>query len=355
MYQLDQINLTKKMTEKVSCPIWGTPAEIISGSTGDGLYIYSSRTAGDYYITLRAQAVLEHRDERLKAKLTSWLVEQRWLGTQVPKILATTIDEANKRRELPVFERADRALRYIQNQTSQIGDTVGLLRNQDAMDGISDSLKEGITPVKIDMSHYYNALTIRAFSESISVREVEFIIDYLSSRQKWIDYGYESNSGICNLTFTGYARLSELAEKDTKSSRAFVAMWFDDSMEDLWKKGIEPGIKDAGYDAVRIDREEHVNKIDDQIIAEIRRSRFVVADFTHGRGGARGGVYYEAGFAHGMNIPVIFSCREDILGDIHFDTRQYNHIVWEKPEELREQLANRIAAVIGDGPNKNGT
>ena len=339
------------MTEKVRCPIWGTPANIISGPTGDGLYIYSSRAGGNYYIAGSAQAMLEHRDERLKAKLTSWLIEQRWLGTQVPKILATTIDEVNKRRELPVFERADRALRYIQNQTSQIGDTVGLLRTQDAIDGISDSLNEGITPVKIDMSRYYNALTIRAFSESVSVREVEFIIEYLSSQQKWI----EIKRGICNLTFTGYSRLSELAERDTMSSRAFVAMWFDISMDDLWERGIEPGIKDAGYDAVRIDREEHVNKIDDEIIAEIRRSRFVVADFTHGREGARGGVYYEAGFAHGMNIPVIFSCREDILGDIHFDTRQYNHIVWEKPEELREQLANRIAAVIGDGPNKNGT
>ncbi len=339
------------MTAKVRCPIWGTPAEIISGSTGDGLYIYSSRAAGNYFITMRAQAVLEYRDDRLKAKLTSWLIEQRWLGTKVPKILATTIDETNKRRELPVFERADRALRYIQNQTSQIGDTVGLLRSQDELDGISDSLNDGITPVKIDMSRYYNALTIRAFSESVSGREVEFIIEYLSSQQKWI----EIKEGVCNLTFTGYARLSELAERDIMSSRAFVAMWFDDSMDDLWEKGIEPGIKDAGYVPVRIDREEHVNKIDDEIIAEIRRSRFVVADFTHGGEGARGGVYYEAGFAHGMNIPVIFSCKKSIIKEIHFDTRQYNHIIWEKPEELREQLANRIAAVIGDGPNKNGT
>ena len=65
-----------------------------------------------------------------------------------------------------------------------------------------------------------------------------------------------------------------------------------------------------------------------------------------------GGVYYEAGFAHGLDIPVIFCCRKDVLEKVHFDTRQYNHIVWEKPEELREKLANRIAAVIGDGPGK---
>ena len=131
-------------------------------------------------------------------------------------------------------------------------------------------------------------------------------------------------------------------------------MWFDDSMKDAYENGIKLGIEDAGYNPLPINRKEHINKIDDEIIAEIRRSRFVVADFTHGDTGARGGVYYEAGFAHGLNIPVIFTCRKDVLEDIHFDTRQYNHIPWEpeKLVEFRKALADRISAVIGDGPNK---
>ncbi len=37
--------------------------------------------------------------------------------------------------------------------------------------------------------------------------------------------------------------------------------------------------------------------------------RFMIADFT----GHRGGVYFEAGFAHGLGIPVIWTCREDQL------------------------------------------
>ena len=86
-----------------------------------------------------------------------------------------------------------------------------------------------------------------------------------------------------------------------------------------------------------------------------KRSRFVVADFTQGEDGARGSVYYEAGFAHGLGIEVIFACREDALQNVHFDTRQYNHIVWETPEELRERLAARISAVIGDGPHKENS
>ena len=130
-------------------------------------------------------------------------------------------------------------------------------------------------------------------------------------------------------------------------------MWFDDSMGEAWEDGFDPAIRGAGYEPVRIDKQEHVNKIDDEIIAEIRRARFLVADFTHGDTGARGGVYYEAGFAHGLDIPVIFTCRRDSFDKIHFDTRQYNHIVWAEPKELRRNLMSRIAAVIGDGPNKS--
>ena len=78
-----------------------------------------------------------------------------------------------------------------------------------------------------------------------------------------------------------------------------------------------------------------------------------MADFTHGNSGARGSVYYEAGFAQGLKIPVIFTCRKNAIKRIHFDTRQYNHIVWETPVELKDRLTNRIAAVIGDGPFKS--
>lgn len=97
---------------------------------------------------------------------------------------------------------------------------------------------------------------------------------------------------------------------------------------------------------------EHLNKIDDEIIAEIRRSKFLIADFTEGDTGARGGVYYEAGFAHGLNIPVIFTCRSDTFSKVHFDTRQYPHIIWDTPEQLSKRLVRRICAVIGTGPER---
>ena len=132
-------------------------------------------------------------------------------------------------------------------------------------------------------------------------------------------------------------------------------MWFDDAMVDYRNQGIVPAIERAGFKAFTIDRKEHVNKIEDEVIAEIRRSRFVVADFTHGPDGARGSVYYEAGFAHGLGLDVIFTCRADCLEGLHFDTSHYNHIVWTTPEDLREQLGARILAVIGEGPELHKT
>ena len=133
-------------------------------------------------------------------------------------------------------------------------------------------------------------------------------------------------------------------------------MWFDKSMEEVYERGIRPAIEEAGYSPLRIDDKPDLDKIDDDIIAEIRRSRFVVADFTHGCDGARGGVYFEAGFAYGLDIPVIYTCRNDMVDNLHFDTRQYAHIVWEMEEldQLRAELRNRILARIGEGPGVNG-
>jgi len=49
---------------------------------------------------------------------------------------------------------------------------------------------------------------------------------------------------------------------------------------------------------------------------------------------------------------VIWTCRQDHLGDLHFDIRQYNCIVWDKdnPEDLAKRLGDRIQAIIGTGP-----
>ena len=136
-------------------------------------------------------------------------------------------------------------------------------------------------------------------------------------------------------------------------------MWFSDEMQDAYDSGFSTAISQAGYLPLRIDVKEHNNKIDDEIVLEIRRSRFVVADFTcpvfpvvgepepKRKAEVRGGVYFEAGLAQGLGIDVIWTVRADRLDYVHFDTRQYAHIVWSDPADLQNMLYKRIGATIG--------
>ena len=123
-------------------------------------------------------------------------------------------------------------------------------------------------------------------------------------------------------------------------------MWFDGEMTSAYQNGIKLAIEDCGYEPKKIDAEEYLGDVIDKIMAEIRESRFVVADLT----GNRNGVYFEAGFAAGLEIPVVWTCRKDWKEQIHFDATHFNRIQWETPQELCERLKTRIIATIGRGP-----
>jgi len=328
------------MSREGKCLIWGTAAEIADSDGRDGTHVVSSpRAGGEYFISGTAAAMLKSWDEPEKIRLTYWLIEQRRLGVPCPEISNTTLDEITKRRPPSVHDRADTLLRYI--------------------DGKSDLLGTVIKFYELDNTKSLEtANELLAWTGSQQMSEVITLAEYCSE-EGWIEHRVRERTGSSQNTVhelmlrpPGYAHLAELDGISSGSKQAFVAMWFDESMKDVYEKGIEPAIREAGYEPLRIDRKEHINKIDDEIIAEIRRSRFLVADFTQGGSGARGGVYYESGFAHGLNIPAIFTCHEDAIDKVHFDTRQYNHITWKTPEELQARLAQRISATIGDGPLK---
>ncbi len=191
-----------------------------------------------------------------------------------------------------------------------------------------------------------------AASECANGDEINFLIDELI-KNDLLTKG-PGHDWMCEvrLNSRGHAKLAELAVANQTSAQVFVAMWFNSSVQSAYDNGVAKAIEDIGFKPLRIDRKEHNNKIDDEIIAEIRRSRFIVADMTCEPGKPRGGVYFEAGFAMGLRIPVIWTCREDAIAEVHFDTRQFSHILWTDAADLRDKLAKRIAATIGDGPLK---
>ncbi len=155
-----------------------------------------------------------------------------------------------------------------------------------------------------------------------------------------------ANLGVL-LTAKGWERVDRLQSKHTRTRQAFVAMWFGNAVHDAFEKGIRPALLECGYDPpFRVDDPEHRSRsdfeprIDDRIIAGIRRSSLVVVDVT----GSRGAVYFEAGFGLGLGIPIIWTCRSGNEADMCFDTRQYEHIIWDSPEDLKHKLVDKVRA-----------
>lgn len=122
----------------------------------------------------------------------------------------------------------------------------------------------------------------------------------------------------------------------------FVAMSFDPALTPAYDQGIFPALDACGFHVIRLDRVEHNDNINDKIIADLRTSQLIVADFTQ----HKGGVYFEAGFGLGLGRPVIWTCRSDDFDHVHFDTKPYNHILWTSPVDLRDKLTARIRATV---------
>jgi hypothetical protein len=307
-----------------TCPIWGTSATVTVEKADPFLWVVESERAGGKYevSSTIADGVLKNIDNSIKLRLTTWLVHQHQCGTLCPVVSESIVRAAQTWPPLSVGDRADRTLKFIADKT-------------------------GILGQRVDLSTLYSQML--PLTESLQNEERAFLKNYLL-QIGWIQLPIAELYHSVVISIEGYAHLDELLHFGAASSQAFIAMWFDPSMTESYENGLAAGVRDAGYDPYRVDRSHYNDKIDDKIITEIRRSRFLVADFTCGSTGVRGGVYYEAGFAHGLKIPVIFTCRSDVIGDVHFDTRQYNHITWETPVDLRDKLNSRITATLGDGP-----
>lgn len=191
----------------------------------------------------------------------------------------------------------------------------------------------GITIPKIDIPLLYVHDDNEMQAILVMAQELEFIGSYQSDREIY----------VLSLQVQGWKRIIQLRKLRSESKQVFIAMKFGDpKLDQVYQEAMLTAVEKCGYHPFRIDKEHHNDKICDRIIAEIKQSAFVIADFT----GHRGGVYFEAGFALGLGIPVIWTCREDDFENLHFDTRQYNHIKWSRAEDLSIAIMNRINATI---------
>jgi nucleoside 2-deoxyribosyltransferase len=271
---------------------------------------------------------LERIGDSLRWKVSAWLVQN------APEMLTThDIDVALEAKPPSIHQRAMQMLRWLSLKYFA-GDEFGLKEL-----GRWNAYTRSLSSAGLLLAGEVTSSPLVPIGWCRSVAEMNFMITEVLCNEMGLLQS--QNNRDYQISPKGWLTLEGVP--NASSQIGFCAMWFNEEVKQLWIEVIEPAIRESGYEPLRIDGKQHNGKIDDEIMASIRASKFVVSDFT----GNRGGVYYEAGFAHGLGLPVVFMCRQG--EELHFDVRQYNTIFW-KPEQLQEaksNLKNRILATLG--------
>lgn len=295
------------------------PKEVRVWDYGERLSLECGR-CGKFTITATAAAIAEQKE--LGPKLSAWIRERSETGGEVPEINSDTLKEVEA--ALPTYRVVDKQLlllRAFERRTKHPGHAVTVVPHLDF-------------PLAWAAGEEEFLYLLRSLIERGLVRRTDGPAELTDSFVFHIE-----------ITANGWTFLDERARPSVISDQAFVAMAFAPELKPAWQGGIGPALRKAGFMPYRIDAEPHIERIDTKIMTEIKNSRFLVADVTL----QRPGVYFEAGYAMGLGLPVFWCVRADDLRNVHFDTRQYNHIAWTSEQHLAEQLYLFVNAIIGKG------
>jgi hypothetical protein len=146
-----------------------------------------------------------------------------------------------------------------------------------------------------------------------------------------------------SITVKGLNYGIQLQSEGDKSNLCFIAMTFNDDIK-IIRTAIKEALWETGFEPILID-EQNINSdktINDEIIANLKKCKFCIADFSY----HSNGVYFESGFALGQGKKVIYTCYDKEFAKAHFDIRPLQHIIYPSAEQLKKDLINKIEAWI---------
>jgi hypothetical protein len=318
------------------CPVCRTPADTFA-PTGDSQEVFCPRcglfrAAGTLLQRLRIAPLAEAQH----AYASSWIRERApgHPDEGPPFELAYAHDNLLRTASPPsVAEQADRLFAEVVRRHPRAGLTVRFQLTDPALLSIA---------------------------WAVDAQELHYLVrEYLLQEKRFLslptNHRFElSDPFIGAIAPAGWAYIQSGGV--SRSTQCFIAMWFHDDTLELRDRGLRPASQAAGYRPFLVN-ESPVNKpIDAEIVANIRKSRLMIADLHCGDAGQRGSVYFEAGYAMGHGIPVYWTCKQDDLDNqrIHFDVRQYVFTTWGSDpwDVFVRRLSSIVEANEGAGPLK---
>lgn len=268
------------------------------------------------YVLERSFRIERYSEQKDKFyKVSSWIREQNDLFDKPPKITTSNFPKLLDMRDKKVKEKFDLLMQCVYKSKYQIIDT-----------------KKCVVQCWFKDENEFLIFFQKAIDDGFVKAEIQRFIDRTSKIQ------------FQNVTFDGQQYVEELETPNQSSKNVFLAFNFETELNNIFSTYVREAVEESGLNCITVNQNntEHDKSITDEIIGKLKSSRIVIADFTN----HRNSVYFEAGFAMGMKIPIIWTVQKGHDNDMSFDTRQYPHIVWENREDLKKQIMDRIRVIL---------
>lgn len=196
---------------------------------------------------------------------------------------------------------------------------------------------------------FHNINIAAAKIGAVASTGIDYLIEYLEkSDYIYIGVGLADHpegggANMCGLTPAGWNKFEELKRSGTSGRLAFMAMQYGNALhDDIFKKCFKKAVQETGFGLKRLDENLPAGLIDNHMRVQIRNSRFLLADLSGGNRGA----YWEAGYAEGLGMPVIYLCEKKEFSEFktHFDTNHHTTVLWE--ESALEKAAADLKSTI---------
>jgi hypothetical protein len=287
---------------------------------------FSCSNCGKYRIEHQALKLIpnELRDNYFYKKhmMSGYIREMTDIGAHLDVINVNNFTNLINNDTIPkdIIEKSDKLLLHILRKSKHMFDEIKVSSNQPAI---------AYSRTEVEFTSNFEALKQFGF------------INY-SKVTVFTEDDEEEIAMRCSLTIEGIKR-AQLIEKSVSAiKQCYVAMWCSDGRRHLYDSFISTAIIESGYSPVIIPEKESNDDTFDEMILEIRKSKFVIIDLSENRPS----IYYEGGFAYGLGKEIIYICKEDDLDDKSFHISHSSILFWKDGNDLYTKLKNRILATI---------
>jgi hypothetical protein len=234
------------------CVLCKTEAEYKSVNNMDTEYYCKCPNCGGYFVT--EQFIKFHEYNIPLHLLSGYVREKNEIGVKDIHVTCDNYNDILNSSLMPrlLNDKVDKLVQYMYRKTGYFGENVS----------INNSIEFAIC-------YALNQVELRSIISLL--QELKYI--------KLDTIGGDKDGYV--LTYEGIKYAVELDKKVKTSNIAFVAMWFNEKMNNIYKNAIEPAIEiDKKYKAFKMDNHEHNNDITDEINCRYKKLQIPCCRFN---------------------------------------------------------------------------